>query len=395
MRALAIGWIAMGCVAAIVLGFPAIAATETVLYSFNNPNGNPLGRLRFIGGSLYGSGAGEYLMHVDGEIFKLTEQGNSWKEKTLHVFDNNDGNSPFGTVVQDKNGALYGTTSGGDKYNGGNVFTLYKKGGKWVERTIWAFGGVSGDGMQPECDLVVDKSGNPYGTTFAGGTYNVGTVFELSKVNGVWTEAVLYSFPGSNGDGWFPYAGLLMAGPETFYGTTWFGGNAGGDGAVFRLLKSGGVWKEKVIYSFSGGDGNGPLGTLIRDKDGALYGTTEWGGAPDTGVALMLTPSGGKWTETVLHVFDWQKEAGFSPIAGLHWGPSGSLYGTTARGAGTVFELTQSAGVWTETILHQFGGNGDGGAPQGGIILDKTGALYGTTFGGGNYNYGEVWKITP
>jgi uncharacterized repeat protein (TIGR03803 family) len=109
----------------------------------------------------------------------------------------------------------------------------------------------------------------------------------------------------------------------------------------------------------------------------------------------MLSPSGGKWTETVLHVFDWQKEAGFDPIAGLHWGPSGSLYGTTASGAGTVFELTQSGGVWTETVLHQFGGNGDGGTPQGGIVLDKAGALYGTTTGGGNYDYGEVWKITP
>jgi uncharacterized repeat protein (TIGR03803 family) len=208
-------------------------------------------------------------MHVDGEIFKLTEEGGSWKEKTVHIFDNNDGNSPFGTVIRDSDGALYGTTSGGDKYNGGNVFALVKSGGKWAEQTIWAFGGA-GDGAQPECDLVTDKPGNLYGTTYGGGAYNAGTVFELSKVNGVWTQTVLYSFTGHNGDGWEPYAGLLMAGPETFYGTTTYGGNGGGDGAVFKLFKSGGVWKEQVIYGFSGGDGNEPLGTLIRDKNGAL-----------------------------------------------------------------------------------------------------------------------------
>ena len=400
MRAIRVSRIAIGFAALAALAVPAMAATETVLYSFpNSGTGEPLGTLHFKNGSLYGTGSGDE-KSADGQAFKLTNKGGAWKETTLLTFDGSNGSTPFTGPMPGPDGVFYGTTAYGDAYNGGNVYAVSKSGGKWVSSTVWAFGGTAGDGTSPDCDLVMDKSGNMFGTTFWGGTYNAGTVFELSKVNGVWTESVLYSFPGYNGDGWFPYAGLLMAGPETFYGTTWFGGGAGGDGAVFKLSKSGGVWKEKVIYGFSGGDGNGPFGTLIKDKNGALYGTTEYGGAPNTGVAFMLTPSGGKWTETVLHVFDWQSGDGFYPIAGLHLGPSGSLYGTTASGGnpgnGTVFELTQSGGVWTESILHSFGNKmGDGGYLQGGVTLDKNGALYGMTVGGGKYNYGTVWKITP
>ena len=400
--------IAIGLAALAASALPVVAATETVVYSFNNPNGNPVASLRFIGGSLYGSGAGAPLMHTDGEIFKLTQKGDSWKEKTLHIFDDTDGNSPVATVIRGKNGVLYGTTSGGDKYNGGNVFALTRSGNKWVDQTIWAFGGT-GDGAQPNCDLVVDKSGNLYGTTFDGGAQGVGIVFELSQVNGRWVETVLHSFANNAGDGWEPYAGLLMAGPETFYGTTFWGGDAGGNGAVFKLFKSGGAWKEEVIFSFDGADGYEPMGTLIMDKEGALYGTTKAGGVSkdwsDVGVAFKLSPSGNTWKETILHTFGSFDTDGWNPIAGLAWGPSGTLYGTTTEGGcpghpgvGTVFELTPPSisGVWKEAILHCFtGDNGDGSYPQGGIVLGKDGALYGTTSVGGTYNYGEVWKITP
>ena len=388
--------IAIGFAALAALALPAMAATETVLYSFpNSGTGYPLGTLHFKNGSLYGTGSGDE-KSADGQAFKLTNKGGSWNEKTLVTFDGSNGSTPFTGPMPGPDGVFYGTTAYGDAYNGGNVYALHKSGGKWVSSTIWAFGGTSGDGTLPECDLVMDKSGNLYGTTDAGGAYNLGTVFQLSNVNGVWTESVLHSFRG-NGDGWFPYAGLLMAGSETFYGTTIYGGNFG-NGTVFKLFQSRGVWKVKIVYSFTGGsDGYEPWGPLIRDKNGSLYGTTYAGGAPDTGVAFMLTPSGGKWTETILHVFDWQNGDGSNPLAGLRWSPSGSLYGTTSEGAGggTVFELTQSGGMWTETILHAFGGQGDGIYPQGGIILDKTGVLYGTTEIGGTDNLGTVWKITP
>ncbi len=396
-------WTAIGFAALAALALPAMAATETVLYSFpNSGTGYPSGNLYFRNGSLYGTGAGDE-KSADGQVFKLTNKGGSWKEKTLVTFDGANGSTPFAGLIRDPNGVLYGTTWTGDAYNGGNVFALHKGGGKWVNSTIWAFGGTSGDGTQPECDLVTDQSGNLYGTTNGGGTYNLGTVFELSNVNGVWTESVLHSFRG-NGDGWFPYAGLLLAGSGTLYGTTIYGGNYG-DGTVFKLFQSGGVWKLKIIYSFAGGnDGYEPWGTLIRDKNGALYGTTYAGGTYDVGTAFELSPAGGKWTESVLHTFQFDNGSndGNNPIAGLRWGPSGSLYGTTSEGGtpgypgvGTVFELTQSGGVWTETILHSFEGDSDGSYPQGGITLDKNGALYGTTALGGTDNLGTVWKITP
>jgi uncharacterized repeat protein (TIGR03803 family) len=402
MKRLPINRIAIGFAVLAALALPAMAATETVLYSFpNSGTGYPSGTLYLKNGSLYGTGAGDE-KSADGQVFKLTNKGGSWKEKTLVTFDGANGSTPFAGLIRDSNGVLYGTTWTGDAHNGGNVFALYKSGGKWVSSTIWAFGGTSGDGTQPECDLVMDQSGNIYGTTYAGGTANAGTVFELSNVNGVWTESVLHSFVG-NGDGVEPYAGLLMAGPNTFYGTTIYGGDAGGNGTVFKLFKSGGAWKLKIIHSFAGGsDGYEPLGRLIRDKNGALYGTTYAGGAPDTGTVFMLAPSGGKWTETILHVFNWQDGDGYNPLAGLRWTPSGSLYGTTSEGGGcgppgtgTVFELTQSGGAWAETILHCFAGNADGSYPQGGVALDENGALYGTTEIGGTDNLGTVWKIVP
>ncbi|MGH6890011.1 MAG: choice-of-anchor tandem repeat GloVer-containing protein [Rhizomicrobium sp.] len=376
---------------------PAMAATETVLYSFpNSGTGEPLGTLHFKNGSLYGTGSGDE-KSADGQVFKLTNKNGSWKETTLLTFDGSNGSTPFTGPTPGLNGVFYGTSYAGGAYNGGNVYAVSKKSGKWVSSTIWAFGGTSGDGASPTSDLVIDKSGNLYGTTYLGGAYTAGTVFELSNVNGVWTESILLSFSGK-ASGWEPYAGLLMAGPETFYGTTQYGGDPGGDGTVFKLFKSGGMWKEEVLYAFTGGaDGGEPWGPVIRDKNGALYGTTYAGGPDDVGTVYELTRSGGKWTEAVLYAFNFNNTDGYNPLAGLTWGPSGSLYGTTAHGAGggAVFELTQTRGAWNETILHSFGGQGDGIYPQGGVILDKNGALYGTTVFGGTDNRGTVWKITP
>lgn len=397
--------IAIAVIALLAWAFPAVAATESVLFSFKDyKSAYPLGRLRFVDGSLYGSSSGYWRAPTYGQIFKLTKSGGAWKKTALVTFDNKDGSTPYGTVVRDSSGVLYGTTSGGDKYNSGNVFALVNRGGKWLRRTIWAFG-AKGDGISPTCDLVIDRSGNLYGTTYSGGAYNGGIAFELSKIDGTWSETILHNF-GAAGDGWDIYAGLLMAAPDTFYGTTIYGGNAGGDGTVFELFKSGGVWKEQVIFSFDGANGYEPWGTLIMDKDGELYGTTYAGGSGktvgDVGVVFMLSPSGSTWSETVLHNFGSTSRDGENPMAGLTWGRDGVLYGTTSGGGGagpgggTAFVLRPSHGAWEEAILHVFGRNGDdGGPPQGGVILDRYGNLYGTGVGGGKYNYGVVWKITP
>lgn len=403
MEHLSMSRIAMGCAVLMAFALPAMAATESVLYSFpDEGTGYPSGSLYIRSGSLYGTGAGNP-RDGNGQVFELTNKGSSWKEKTLVTFDGVDGSMPFAGLIRDTNGVLYGTTWSGGTYNGGSVFSLVKNGGKWVEQTIWSFGVTSGDGTQPECNLVMDKSGNLYGTTSYGGAYNAGAIFELSNAAGVWTETVLHSFAG-NGDGLEPYAGLLMAGSDTFYGTTEYGGNYG-DGTVYKLFRSGGVWKLSIIYSFMGGsDGYEPLGALIRDKSGNLYGTTYAGGAWDVGTVFMLQMTGGKWGESILHTFQFANGSndGFNPFAGLTWGQGGALYGTTSEGGtpgypgvGTVFELTHSGGTWTETILHSFEGNSDGSYPQGGVTLDKNGALYGTTEAGGTGDLGTVWTITP
>lgn len=391
MKRLAIKRIATGFAALFAFALHAHAATESVLYSFPDlGTGYPLGSLFLNNGSLYGTGSGDE-RNADGQVFELTNKGGSWKEKTLVTFDGANGSTPYPAPIRGPDGVFYGTTEAyGDVYNGGNVYALSKKGGKWVSTTIWAFGGA-GDGTEPTSELVMDKSGNLFGTTFSGGADNLGTVFELSKVNGIWTESVILSFDGRR-SGWEPYAGLLLDRSGTLYGTTLYGGELGGDGTVFKLFKSGGAWKEKVLYSFANGE---PWGTLIRDRNGALYGTTHFGGGTDEGTVFMLSRSAGKWKATTLHQFNSFNGDGGNPRAGLTWGPSGSLYGTTAEGAGTVFELMQSGGMWTETILHKFGSAGDGYYPQGGIILDKSGVLYGTTVIGGAEDLGTVWKITP
>lgn len=403
MKRHAINRIAIGFAALIAFALPAMAATESVLYSFpNSGTGYPSGTLYFRNGSLYGTGAGDE-KSADGQVFKLTNKAGSWKEKTLLTFDGANGSTPFAGLLRDSNGVLYGTTWQGGAYNGGAVFALVKSGGKWAASTIWAFGGKAGDGTTPTCNLVMDKSGNLFGTTYQGGAQGVGIVFELSKANGTWTETILHSFANNPTDGWEPYAGLLMAGPGKFYGTTQYGGSQGGNGTVFELFRSGGVWKEKVLYSFTGGaDGGEPWAPLIRDKEGDLYGTTYAGGYvvhgyADIGTVFELVRSKNQWKERVLHDFGGNGDPGINPVAGLRWGPSGQLYGTTAGGGGTAFELTQSnqGTLWTYSVLHEFGDAGDGVSPQGAVTLDKNGNLYGTTAGGGSDNLGTVWKITP
>ena len=256
MKRLPINRIAIGFLALAALAVPAMAATETVLYSFpNSGTGYPLGTLHFKNGSLYGTGSGDE-KSADGQVFKLTSSGGTWREKTLVTFDGANGSTPCTGPIHGTDGGFYGTTAYGDAYNGGNVYALSKKAGKWVSSTIWAFGGTSGDGTSPDCDLVMDKSGNIFGTTFYGGTANAGTVFELSKVNGVWTESVFLSFTGKE-TGWFPYAGLLMDGSGSLYGTTFYGGNLGSvaDYAVMLLCAVGARFKPST--GFATGDFTG------------------------------------------------------------------------------------------------------------------------------------------
>jgi uncharacterized repeat protein (TIGR03803 family) len=393
----------------VMTGARAFAQTESVLHMFNyyNKDGTePVAGLIFdASGNLYGTtlAGGAYNCGTAFEL--LPKAGGGWTEKILHSFNNNgrDGYSPLVGLIFDASGNLYGTTSQGGPNNGGVVFELSPNtGGGWTEKIVHGFTINGTTGSYPQASLIFDALGNLYGTTNAGGTHGPGAVFELMpKAGGGWTEKVLYSFNNNGTDGKLPRGGLIFDGGGNLYGTTYQGGSSNG-GTVFKLTPAaGGGWTETVLHSFgSGQDGNTPMADLILDAAGNLYGTTFYGGANAFGMVFELTPgAGGSWTETVVHNFSNNATDGGFPSVGLVSDSSGSLYGATQKGGslgyGVVFKLTPTTGgSWTETVLHDFGSSRDGVSPQGNLIFDAVGNLYGTTYEGGG-GWGTVFEITP
>jgi uncharacterized repeat protein (TIGR03803 family) len=259
---------------------------------------------------------------------------------------------------------------------------------------LHAFAGT--DGGTPG-SLIFDAAGNLYGTTSGGGRYGNGTVFKLTPASGGgWKESVLYSFKGG-ADGSFPVHVIFDAG-DHLVGGTWQGG-AHNVGTIFKLTQSsGGSWKKTELFSFNPGASPwGPL-DLIFDPAGNLYGSAAGGGADGGGSIFKLTPvSGGRWKETVVHIFPTTGQAGFSPSELILDG-QGSLYGTTISGGpfgfGSVYKLTRTGRAWKLEVLHPFGNFNDGASPVG-LIFDKRGNLFGTTAYGGTQGFGTAFKLTP
>ena len=253
----------------------------------------------------------------------------------------------------------------------------------------------------------MNANGTLYGTTGIGGHSAAGTIFRLSPPNipgGVWTERVLYSFPASNGGLPNP-TGLVLGSGGVLYGATHNLGQFD-SGTVYQLTPpaAGGLWTESVIHSFSGGDGEFPVGALILDGTGTIYGATSNGGPFGAGVVFSLSPpevEGSSWAETVLHAFALGGDDGAVPVAGLIIDSAGALYGTTIYGGGecgmehacgTVFKLsppTTADGVWSESILHAFAAGTDGEFPMASVSLSGTN-LYGSTSQGGTGNCSTV-----
>jgi uncharacterized repeat protein (TIGR03803 family) len=388
----------------------ALAQTFTVLHNFAGPpdGGLPYAALVDANGVLYGTtlvgGAGACTMNYEpvgcGIVFKVIGK----KETVLYSFKGEpDGLFPTGGLVRDKSGKLYGTTPEGGAYGYGTVFKI--AGTK--ETVLYSFKGVP-DGAYPSGTLVQDAAGNFYGVTGNGGANGGGgTVF---KVDAKGNETVLYSFCSKNQsgicvDGQFPVdnGGLIMDASGNLYGTTTSGGipptGYGDAGTVFKLDMSG---NETVLYSFCSevncADGANPEGGLVMDAEGNLYGTTEFGGSASDGpgVAFKLYTSG---QQTVLHTFCSEEECadGGGPVAGLIMDAKGSLYGTSDS---TVFELDASGSF---SVLHTFTGIPGPVEPVGGLVMDAKGNLYGTTSQGGTgncnplefYGCGVVFKIKP
>ncbi len=401
----------LAIVAVVLLVTGTAASQEKVLHSFGHGTDGTLplaGLIMDAAGNFYGTTfAGG--IHNFGTVFELTPNGSGgWSEQVLHSFGNGtDGSIPYASLTFDAASNLYGTTGAGGAHAKGTVFELTpREGGGWTEEVLHSFGNGS-DGAGPSAGLIFDTAGNLYGTTQEGGIHSCngstcGTVFELTpNESGGWTEKVLHSF-GNDTDGVQPFAGLILDGSGNLYGTTFYGG-IHAVGTVFELTPNGsGSWTEKVLHSFGNGtDAAYPRASLMIDAAGSLYGTTQGGGINDEGAVFELTPEvGGGWTEKVLHSLG-DPGDGAASFASLLFDTAGNLYGTTYAGGihsyGTVFELTpDGSGGWTERVLHSFGNGTDGAQPRASLLFDGAGNLYSTTYAGGIHDYtGTVFEITP
>jgi uncharacterized repeat protein (TIGR03803 family) len=320
-----------------------------------------------------------------------TFNANAQTETNLYPFPGylNDGRYPYAGLVQGCDGNFYGTTYAGGPFNLGTIFRISPGGSETM--LYWFAGSSYSDGEYPYAGLVQGSDGNFYGTTFAGGMYVNGTVFRISP-SGSYTN--LHSFGKSPNDGGYPYAGLVQGSDGNFYGTTSEGGT-NNEGTVFRISPSG---SETNLHSFVGypSDGEYPYAGLVQGRDGNFYGTAYSGGTDNEGTVFRISPSG---TYTTLYSFGIAPNDGESPEAWLVQGSDGNLYGTTYSGGtvlchcGTVFRISPSG---SETNLHSFG-DSDGANPYAGLVQGSDGDFYGTTYSGGTNQCGcgTVFRISP
>ena len=336
----------------------------------------------------------------------------AWTLKTLHAFCDQascaDGTSPHGGLVMDAGGNLYGTAQFGGANNRGVLFELKPKNGNWKYRVLYSFcaGDGCADGSIPSAGLILDAAGNLYGTTETGGANNCGTVFKFEPRRA--RRTTLYDFCSAAADAKFPLGGLTYQGQAggapydgkaPLYGTSSQGG-AQGQGTVYALARKHRVWSESVLHDFCArdacADGEAPMGDLIVDGAGNLYGNTTIGGSLGHGVVFELSPGRRTWKETVL--YDFCQLAGCAdgdrPLGALLMDAAGDLLGTTSLGpgeAGNLFKLAPNGGNSQETILYTFCAEPsctDGYTPMAGLIADGAGNLFGTTAFGGTSGAG-------
>jgi len=348
-------------------------------------------------GNLYGTASGGGTGY--GTVYQMKHKS-SWTFNPLFEFNHTDGANPIAGVIFGPNGTLYGTTeNGGGGF--GVVFSLrpFPSVCKavlcfWSETVLYNFTGYP-DGAAPAYGDVTFYQGDIYGTTAGGGNFNLGTVFELSPTGNGWTESVLYSFSGS--DGAVPANGVIFDNSGNLYGTTYRGGSYD-YGTVFELMYPG-YAQQCTLNNFNGSNGARLVAGLIFDQSGNLYGATlDYG--ENGGTVFELTFSAPcTWTLKTLYNFTGPPGNECGPQGTLAMDGAGNLYGTTycdgANNKGNVWELTPSNGGWTYTDLYDFTGGNDGASPFSNVSVatDGSGTLYGTASGGGTQNLGVVWEL--
>jgi len=395
----------MACIVSVIcaaasaaIGSPA-ATQFTTLVNFDNTDGAyPLMSLiQARDGNLYGTTQfGGAISAISlGTVFKITPSGTL---TTLHSFNGGgDGETPSAGLVQGTDGNFYGTNNfGGPSFASCGIIdgcgTVFKITPSGTLTTLYFFGATDAAGYEPAAGLVEGNDGNFYGTTFAGGANNLGTVFKITPSG---TLTTLHAFDGTDGE--YPQAGLVQGTDGNFYGTTTGQGGqistCNGCGTIFKITPSGTL---TTLHSFDGTDGSNPVAGLVQGTDGNFYGTTNHGGNNSTcngcGTIFKITPSG---TLTSLHSFDGTD--GREPFGGLVQATDGNFYGTTygtyagaANDEGTVFKITPSGKL---TTLKSFDGT-DGANPYGGLVQDTDGNFYGTTFSGGTNDLGTVFSLS-
>lgn len=377
------------------------SSSEEILYRFSGPDGaQPAGGVVFgKGDKLYGTtflGGANSL----GTVFELSPSPSGWTEQVVHSFGPlSDGQNPLAAVVFDRAGALFGATPNGGSGRQGLVYELSRNGSSWTYTIVHAFQGP--DGSNPESGVIL-HSKDIYGTTAAGGpggASGAGILFELIPSGSSWMEKRLHVFQSGGKAPSYPEGGLVRDPAGNLYGTSTYGG-----ALRCRSETCGTVYEAKpgshglhTIYALKGGsDGQNPTYGLTRDASGNLYGTT-------SSTVFELTPGNGdRWKESVLYSFP--PSGGSGRIGEVAVSSAGAIYGVTdfggdskcfTNGCGVVFSLARTSSGWTYTVLHTFTGGTDGAFPNGPLVLDAQGNLYGTTSGGDDaIDFGTVFKIT-
>lgn len=392
---------------AIVAGRAWAGSGPQIIYSFaGGSDGEYLDTDLIIDsmGNLYGTSVlGGDL--GSGTVWELSPSANGWTHSVLYSFmGGTDGGEPYKGATLDAQGNLYGTavTGGGGSCEGGCgvLWRLTRSAAGWTQSVIHTFTGGE-DGSGPGSGLTLGENGTLFGMTPTGGANGQGVIFQLRPAaNGTWKFTVLHAFTGGS-DGGGASAGRLLRYKGSLYGVTTTGG-ANGQGVVFQLTRTAGIWQFKTLYAFQGQpDAGFPYGGLALDSNGNLYGTTYYDGANNLGSVYELTPQpDGTWKEAVLYSFQGGRD-GSGSIGNLVFTSTGAIYGTTSAGGascdcGTIFKLTAGLdGSRKEIVVYRFHGAPDGAFAYNGMVGDGAGNFFGTTVHGGAQDDGVIYKLTP
>jgi uncharacterized repeat protein (TIGR03803 family) len=386
----------------------AYGATETLHNFMGAPSdgSNPYGALIFdSAGNLYGTteeGGTGACGRGCGTVYKLSPSAGGWTESVIYNFGTGARGPlyPSGALITDASGNFYGLAAGGYKGQGAIYKLSPGSGGTWSETTLYSFGAVPGDGNGPIGKLEFDASGNLWGVTAEGGAKKNGTVFELVPSSSGWTEKVVYSFPFVGTSQGSQPSGIIFDNAGNLYGVTTFGGATGvnGAGVMFRLENSGGTWKQVVVHEFSitGTSLQTPTGGMSLDATGTiLYMTMSRGGHGGGGIVALNLT-----TKVASELYGSGGSQTIQPYEAMAFDSSGNLYSASYdNNSGTCqcgFVYELSPGASKWTATTLANMNGTNGAnPVGGVVIDALGNLYGATFSGGANKLGVVYEVTP